>query len=324
MPDSKPPVNQTQIGQAQIPTHARASGYSSATTCGCGCVAPPCAQYNPPIAPCTPPGFPPPPWAGGPTPNTQIYGGSCGCVCCSPPAPNCGACMPTVPPYQGYYPGFPVPCGVQQTFPTPFYPPGQDRGACVPYPYSNQGPYPAHLPQCGAYPPPPPAPPPPAPPPPPRNDSWQNYAYNYLPQNTFIVQQYSPTYEYNIPQSQTYCFAFKISAPVQQVTIAAALTTQFENVFIPGVVTWASAEPAGISITSTLQSQQNIHLPPTGVYWNFWDIALQNQLELPKSNINSWVYADRVYWFNVKNTQNRPNSFYCRLNFVGPGVNVYQ
>lgn len=271
MPDNKPPVNQTQIGQSQNLQYAMA------------------------------------------------HGATCGCVCCSPPAPNCGACMPCVPPYQGYYPGFPLPCGVQQTFHTPFYPPCQSRGDCAPYPYSNQGPYPAHLPQCGAYPPPNPAPPPPA-----RNDSWQNYAYNYLPQNTFIVQQFSPTYDYNLPQSQTFCFAFKITAPVQQVIISAALTTQFENVFIPGVVAWASTEPAGISITSTLQSQQNIHLPPTGVYWNFWDIALQNQLELPKSNINSWVYADSVYWFNVKNTQNRPNSFYCRFNFVGQGINVYQ
>ena len=208
-------------------------------------------------------------------PNTMIAGAHCGCTCCSPPAPTCSACMPTVPTYQGYYPGFPLPCGVQQNFPTPFYPPAQSSGNCVPYPYSNQGPYPANLPQCGAYPP-----PSPTPVPAPVNDSWQNYAYNALPQNTYIVQQYSPTYEYSIPQSQTFCFSFKILAPVQQVVIAAALTTQFENVFIPGVAAWASAEPAGISITNTLQSQQNIKLPPTGVTWNFWDIALQNQLQL--------------------------------------------
>jgi hypothetical protein len=109
---------------------------------------------------------------------------------------------------------------------------------------------------------------------------------------------------------------------MQQIVVNAAMTTQFENVFIPGVRSWASNEPAGISITMVLQSQQTLTLPPTGAIWNFWDINLQGQLQLPPSNINGWILPDKLYWFNVQNLQNRPNSFYCRFNFLGPNINV--
>ena len=110
---------------------------------------------------------------------------------------------------------------------------------------------------------------------------------------------------------------------MQQIVVNAALTTPFENVFIPGVRSWASTEPAGISISTTpLQSQQTLTLSPIGVIWDFWDINFQNAIELAPSNINSWIQPGQLYWFNVQNLQNRPNSFYCRFNFLGSNINI--
>lgn len=282
-----------------------------------------------------PRGFPPPPFntgAGGP--NCGVYQGNCGCNCCGTPAPYCTSCMPCVPPTQGYFPEFPLPCGVQQCFPTPFYPPNQGEPfvtpRCHPLPCGTpgMGPYPHHFPQCGPYPP-QAAPGPYTVPPPgqpmvcPRNDNFQTYSYSYLPQGAYIITKFDPTYQYNLPQSTTFCFPFKLTGPMQQVTVNAAMTTLFENVFIPGLKSWASIEPAGISITNTpLQSQQTLTLPPTGVIWNFWDVARQAHIELPPSNVNSWIKHGQLYWFNVQNIQNRPNSFYCRFNFIGPCINI--
>lgn len=277
----------------------------------------------------------PSPFSGGPGPNCLIYGGNCGCNCCGPAAPCCSGCLPCLPPYQGYIPGFPLPCGVQQGFPTPFYPPCQCRGACVtplcrplPCGQPGMGPYPGFFPQCGPYPPPQPPGPIPRPPrgqPPvcPRNNNFQTYSYNYLPQGAYIVTQFSKTFDYNLPQSTTYCFPFKLTGPIQQIAINAAMTTPFENVFIPGIRSWASRQPAGISITMTLQSQQTLTLPPTGVVWDFWDVNLQGQITLTPSNVNGWINHNELYWFNVQNVQNRPNSFYCRFNFLGPNVNIF-
>jgi hypothetical protein len=110
---------------------------------------------------------------------------------------------------------------------------------------------------------------------------------------------------------------------MQQVVVNVALTTPFENVFIPGVRSWASAEPSGISLTnSPLQSQQTITLSPTGAVWDFWDISLQKSIDLAPSNVNTWINHNQLYWFNVQNVQNRPNSFYCRFNFLGPNLNI--
>lgn len=342
MPDPNPPYNntpapaETQQTQQQ-PSFFGSGGYGGGG-CACGCNYSGCRQYNPTVAPNNiPPGFPAPPFstAGG-GPNCGVYQGNCGCCCCSPPAPCCSGCIPCQPPHQGYFPGFPLPCGVQQCFPTPFYPLCQGQPCltprCYPLPCGTpgMGPYPGQFPQCGPYPPqpaPPPGPYPPNPPgqPPvcPRNDNFQTYSYSYLPQGAYIVTRFDPTYQYNLPQSTTYCFPFKLTGAMQQVVINAAMTTPFENVFIPGVRSWASLEPAGISISATpLQSQQTLTLPPTGVIWDFWDVNLQGTVELVPSNVNSWIQPGQLYWFNVQNVQNRPNSFYCRFNFLGSGIDI--
>jgi len=340
MPDPLPPDQRAEnlASEQVLPNEPIVSfgqgGYSGGGCCGCNCNG--CSQYNPPIAPAGMPcPFPPPPWAGGPSPQCLLYGGNCGCNCCGPAAPCCSGCLPCVPPYQGYIPGFPLPCGVQQCFPTPFYPLCQNRydcavPPCFPLPCGTpgMGPFPAHFPQCGPYPPPPPGPIPPLPPPCgsppfcPRNDNFQTYSYKYLPQGAYIITRYSPTYQYNLPQATTYCFPFKLTGQMQQVAVNAAMTTPFENVFIPGLRSWASAEPAGISITMTNQAQQSLTLPPTGVVWDFWDVNLQGQIQLVPNNINGWIFPDQLYWFNIQNVQNRPNSFYCRFNFLGPNINI--
>lgn len=337
MSDPSPPTNRPSVtdnNNAQQPTATFGSGgYSGNSCCGCRCSG--CSQYNPPLAPPEmPTPFPAPPFAGGPGPNCLIYGGNCGCNCCGPAAPCCSGCIPCQPPYQGYFPGFPIPCGVQQCFPTPFYPLCQGQPCltpkCVPLLCGTpgMGPYPGEFPQCGPYPPPVPPGPLPRPPvgqPPvcPRNNSFQTYSYSYLPQGAYIVTRFDPTYQYSLPQSTTYCFPFKLTGNMQQIVVNAAMTTPFENVFIPGVRSWASLEPAGISISaSPLQSQQTLTLPPTGVIWDFWSSALNGQIVLAPNNVNSWINPNTLYWFNVQNVQNRPNSFYCRFNFLGPNINI--
>jgi hypothetical protein len=151
------------------------------------------------------------------------------------------------------------------------------------------------------------------------------YYKGNLPQGVDIVTKLDPSFRYIIPPSRVMSFPFSIRAPTQQVVIDMANTTPFQNVYIPGVRSYASSEPFGISLTSAPRAGEgSINLPPSGAKWNFWLIELEGTITLAEANINHWIYPGTVYYMNVQNLQNRENYFFCRFTYTGPGVNIVE
>lgn len=146
-----------------------------------------------------------------------------------------------------------------------------------------------------------------------------------LSQGVDIVLDLDPSYRYILPASRIMSFGFRLPTGAQQLTIDMANTTPFQNVYIPGMRSWASTEPGGSSISiSPRASESSINLPPSGAKWNFWLLELQGLVPLEEANVHHWVSPNATYWMNVQNLQNRENYFFCRFTYTGPGVNIVE
>jgi len=151
------------------------------------------------------------------------------------------------------------------------------------------------------------------------------YYTGTVPQGADIITQLDPSFRYILPASRTSCFAFRLPVGAHQLVIDMANTTPFQNVYIPGIRSWCSTEPAGPSITALPRAgESTINLPPSGAKWNFWLIDLEGQFVLADANIHHWIYGGVIYWMNVQNLQNRDNNFFCRFTYTGPGVNIVE
>lgn len=141
-----------------------------------------------------------------------------------------------------------------------------------------------------------------------------------LPYGVTIRTDYSPEHNYLITKSQTQCWKVELEE-YQQVYITAVWNGLVGNQ--TGTIRcWMSQSPNGPDILPVVFGNQlNVRLSTLGRSWSFYEQNIDSNL-IVKADIMYPIYAKQIYYFNVKNLENKNNSYYLRFTFIKDGNKI--
>lgn len=134
-----------------------------------------------------------------------------------------------------------------------------------------------------------------------------------LPFGVTIPETHSPDHYYSIPKSQTQCWPVKLGE-FKQVYIV-GMHSGIEGNQYNTIIGWMSIDPNGTSIIPPLSViPYTVHFGTIGNSWCFHVDGHTPVLEKP-ADITWLVDPDQIYYFNVKNLENKNNSYYLRFTY---------
>ena len=127
-----------------------------------------------------------------------------------------------------------------------------------------------------------------------------------------IVNELSPDNYYQIAQSQTAVFPFRLGVN-SAIKISASHTSFYDNQ--QGTISgWASDEINGRSITSapnTLMSR--IQLQGTGFTWLFY---APNTTLTENAQLTQWIDPEQTYYMCFQNLENKSNGLFAQFTYL--------
>lgn len=141
-----------------------------------------------------------------------------------------------------------------------------------------------------------------------------------LPYGVTIPTVRNPEHNYSIPRSQTQCWQVKLDL-YDQVYITAVWNGLVSNQ--TGTIRcWMSSYPNGPDVLPVSYGNKlNAHLSTMGRSWCFYKQGI-DVASLQPADIAYPIYADKIYYFNVQNLENKDNSYYLRFTFIGDGSKI--
>jgi len=146
------------------------------------------------------------------------------------------------------------------------------------------------------------------------------YPLPLTPPGVNIRQDYSPTNQYTIPQSQTDCWPMRLAPDWQQCVIAANQST-FWSQQQGTMLLWLSIDPNGINVIPPGFAGNRINLNGLGnTVCYYADTLSADQIKPAQAawplNVNQLGTGSiPAYWLNIQNIDNTQNAYYLQFHY---------
>jgi len=141
-----------------------------------------------------------------------------------------------------------------------------------------------------------------------------------LPYGISIRTDYAEQHNYAIPRSQTQCWPVKLD-DFQQVLITAVhngITQNQQNT----IKAWLSVDPNGPNVMPAVYGTSlDIHLGLIGNSWCFHIVDLEPS-QIAVAAVSYIINPTTQYYFNLRNLENKDNSYYLKFTFMRDGSTI--